>query len=328
MSKKVSIAAILAGVAGIASAQTNVTVYGILDTGLAVSNGGPNGQQVSVANGVSTNSRLGFKGTEKLNNDLSVNFVLEAAIAVDTGGTDKDNLLFGRESWVGLQSKKLGMIAIGRQYTPIYKTLTALDPFANNFGGAAGRLMKAETGGTRASNTVTYSSPVMGGFDTKLFYAAGEQPGDTAKARQLAASVGYESGRLALRVAHHQTNNATATDSSGTTLYMAKYDFGVAIGSIGYGVSHGMKTTDERDLLLGVTVPLGPHKFMANYIRKNDRATSTDFDANQVAMAYAYSLSKRTALYAAYARLDNIRFTTTKFGTGPREFDMGIRHSF
>jgi predicted porin len=328
MKHKVCIAALLAGFAGAASAQNNVTIYGTLDAGVAVSNGGPNGQQVSVANGMSTNSRLGFKGIEKLSSDLSVKFVLEAAVAVDTGATDKENLLFGRESWIGLESKKLGMIAFGRQYTPIYKTLTALDPFANNFGGAAGRLMKDETGGTRASNTVTYSSPVVGGFDTKAFYAAGEQPGDAAKARQAGASIGFTAGPLALRMAHHHTNNATATDESTSTLYMAKYDFGFAIGSVGYGVNKGMKGARDRDVLLGVTVPMGRHQLMANYIRKDDRAVKTDFDANQVAVAYAYSLSKRTALYAAYARLSNINFTTTKFGTGPRELDFGVRHSF
>jgi predicted porin len=328
MKQKVCIAAILAGFAGIASAQSDVTIYGIVDAGVAVSNGGPNGQQTSVASGMGNSSRIGFKGSEKLSGDLSVKYVLEAAVGVDTGITDKDNLLFGRESWVGFDSKKLGMVAIGRQYTPIYKTLTALDPFSNNYGGASGRLMKGETGGTRVSNAVTYSSPVVGGFDTKLFYSAGEVPGDSAKSRQVAAALGYQSGRLTLRAAHHQTNNASATDRSKSTLYMAKYDFGLAIGSVGYGVNKGMKDVNDRDVLVGITVPMGKHKVMATWIRKDDRAAKTDFDAHQVAVAYNYNLSKRTFLYTAYARMSNMKFNTTKFGSGPREVDLGIRHAF
>jgi predicted porin len=329
MNHKVCIAALLAGFAGAAAAQTSsLTIYGIVDAGIAVSSGGPGGRVVSVANGMSTNSRFGLKGGEKLSSDTAVRFVLEGAIAVDTGGTDKDNLLFGREAWVGLDSKRFGSVAVGRQYTPIYKTLTQVDPFANNFGGAAGRLMKAETGGVRTSNALTYTTPAMKGFDAVVSYTAGEVAGDSEKNRQMGAAIGYKRGPLTLRVAHQQIDNATATDESDATLYMAKYDFGFAVGSIGYGVSKGMKTTDERDLLLGVTVPFGKHKVMANYIRKDDRAAADMFDAEQVALAYMYSLSKRTALYAAYSRLSNTRFTTTKFGTGPREIDIGIRHSF
>jgi predicted porin len=328
MNYKVFFAAMLAGCAGAASAQSQVSVYGILDAGLAIANGGPGGSVTNVASGMSQSSRFGFKGSENLGGGWSVRFVLEAALALDTGGTDKENLLFGREAWVSLDSKQWGSVALGRQYTPIYKTLTAVDPFANNYGGAAGRLMKAETGGTRTPNTATYASPVVGGFDAKLSYAAGEVAGDSEKARQFGASVGYQAGKLALRVAHQQVNNATASDRSDSTLYMVKYDFGLATGSIGYGVNEGMKGADERDLLIGVTVPLGKHKVMASYIRKDDRAATTDFDADQVALAYNYSLSKRTIVYAAYARMSNINFTTTKFGNGPRELDLGLRHAF
>jgi predicted porin len=328
MNHKVTIAAILAAFTGVASAQPQVSLYGILDSGLAIGSGGPNGRTTEVASGMSQSSRFGFKGGEDLGNGLAVRFVLEGALAVDTGGTDKENLLFGREAWVSLDSKQWGSVALGRQYTPIYKTLTAVDPFGNNYGGAAGRLMKAETGGTRTPNTVTYTSPTFAGFDATLAYAAGEVAGDTAKSRQLGASLGYQAGKLALRVAHHQVNNATATDRSDSTLYMAKYDFGVATGSIGYGVNDGMKGAEDRDLLLGVTVPLGKHKVMASYIRKDDRSVKTDFDANEVSVAYNYSLSKRTVVYTAYARMSNSKFATTKFGAGPRELDLGLRHSF
>jgi predicted porin len=328
MRLNITIAAILAAFAGVASAQSQVAIYGILDSGLALSSGGPGGRVSQVESGISQSSRFGFKGSEELGGGWTVRFVLEAALGLDTGGTDKENLLFGREAWVSLDSKQWGSVALGRQYTPIYKTLIAVDPFANNYGGAAGRLMKAETGGTRTPNTVTYATPTIAGLDAKLSYTAGEVAGDTEKSRQLGASIGYQAGKLALRVAHHQVNNASATDRSDSTLYMAKYDFGIATGSIGYGVNEGMKGAEDRDLLLGVIVPLGKHKVMASYIRKDDRSTKTDFDANEVSVAYNYSLSKRTILYTAFARMSNSKFATTKFGTGPREFDLGLRHSF
>jgi predicted porin len=109
---------------------------------------------------------------------------------------------------------------------------------------------------------------------------------------------------------------------------MAKYDFGVVAGSIGYGVNDGMKGAKDRDLLLGVTVPFGQHKVIPSFIRKDDRCASTGFDVNQVSVAYNYSLSKRTMAYAAYTLMSNTNFATTRLGTGPRELDLGLRHSF
>jgi predicted porin len=330
MKHKVCIAAILSGFASIASAQvgSSVTIYGVLDSGLAVTGGDPKGSTTKVASGVSQSSRLGFKGSEDLGNGLSVRYVLESGILVDTGASDQNGTLFGREASVSLVSNKFGAIGLGRQYTPIYKTLTVVDPYGNNYGGAAGRLMKAETGGTRMDNSVTYTTPTVAGFDAKLAYGFGEVAGDSEKLRQIGGVVGYQNGPLVLRVAHHQTNNASATDRAKTTLWMAKYDFGFASGSVGYGVNKGLKDVDNRDLLLGVSVPLGQHKLMASYIRKDDRSSLSNYDANEVSVAYNYQLSKRTALYAAYARLSNTNFTTTKFGTGPREFDLGLRHTF
>jgi hypothetical protein len=66
---------------------------------------------------------------------------------------------------------------------------------------------------------------------------------------------------------------------------------------------------------------------MATFIRKKDRAT-TNLSANQIALAYTYSLSKRTALYAAASTLTNNRFTGSKFGPGDTEYDAGIKLTF
>jgi predicted porin len=66
---------------------------------------------------------------------------------------------------------------------------------------------------------------------------------------------------------------------------------------------------------------------MATFIRQKDRAT-TNLSANQVALTYTYSLSKRTTLYAAASELSNIRFARLKFGPGDTEYDVGIKHTF
>jgi predicted porin len=310
-----------------AYAQTNVSIYGIVDTGLVFARGGAAGSETKLESGVSTGSRLGFRGTEDLGGGLSAIFTLEAGILADTGGLDQGGLMFGRQAFVGVKGGA-GTVTLGRQYTPIYSTLLIADPFGNNYGGASGQLMSDEKAGTRTNNTVMYASPVISGFDAQVAYRFGEVAGNTSASRQTGFAAGYANGPLTLRLAYNRTDNATATDEAKNTLLVGRYDFGVATGSIGYGINKGMGTVDSHDLLLGVKVPFGAHTVMATYIRKDDRSAANRFDAHQSALAYNYALSKRTAFYAAYAKLSNTRFTRTKFGSGDSEFDIGIRHTF
>jgi predicted porin len=311
-----------------AHAQTNVQIYGLIDSAIVVESGGPKGSATKIESGVSNGSRIGFKGTEDLGGGTSAIFLLESGILLDTGASDQNGLLFGRQAYVGLRRKGLGTVTLGRQYTPIYQTLTLIDPSANNYGGAAGQLMAGEKAGTRQNNMVKFASEEAGGVSGELSYSAGEVAGNVAASRSIGGSLTYVRGGLTTRVAYNRTNNATATDRARNTLAIAKYDFGVLTAGIGYGINKGMGTIDTRDTIAALTIPFGRHKVMATYINKADRAPSHKFGAHQYAGTYLYSLSKRTSLYAAYARLSNTNFTTTKFGTGNRELDLGIKHTF
>lgn len=311
-----------------ASAQTSVTIYGIVDTGLVSESGGPKGSAIKLESGVSTSSRLGFRGSEDLGSGLSAIFTLEMGFLADTGALDNTgNVLFNRQSFVGLKGP-VGAITMGRQYTPIYSTLLIADPLGNNYGGASGQLMSGEKAGTRMNNTVMYASPDLNGFNAQAAYGFGEVPGDNEKSRQIGFAAGYAKGPATIKVAYNRTNNATATDSAKNTLVVGRYDFGMVAASLGYGINKGLGKIDSRDLLLGVSVPFGAHTVMATYIRKDDKSAANTLDVHQVAAAYNYALSNRTSLYAAYAKLSNTHFTTTKFGTGDKELDIGIRHTF
>lgn len=326
MKRLIFCAGTLAAVIAPAYAQMNVNIYGIVDTGIVVAKGGAAGTEVKLASGISNGGRIGFRGTEDLGGGLTALFTLENGLLLDTGAADQGGLLFGRQAFVGLKGSS-GTVTLGRQYTPIYQTLTAVDPFSNNFGGASGRLMSGETAGTRMNNTVLYESPKLNGFSGVLAYGFGEVPGDTSRSRQLGYSATYEAGPLFLRGAFNRTTNATATDDARNTLYIAKYNFGALTGSFGYGVNKGPALVDSRDYIAGVTVPMDRSTVMATFIHKSDRA-GTNLSANQVAVAYTYALSKRTSLYAAASKLSNTRFTTSKFGAGDTEYDAGLRHAF
>ena len=63
----------------VASAQTNVQLYGVLDAAISSQDvGGPDGRTTVVNSGNQSSSRFGFRGTEDLGNGLKAIFNLEA----------------------------------------------------------------------------------------------------------------------------------------------------------------------------------------------------------------------------------------------------------
>lgn len=357
--KKTMLALMLGALAGTAAAQSNVTVYGIVDMAVVRESGGVGAAASStkLTSGVEAGSRLGFKGNEDLGGGLSAIFLLESGFQADTGAMGQGGLLFGRQAYVGLQSKEAGTLTLGRQYTPQYLAVAAVDPFGSGTAGDTKNLM-ASTGNSasRMDNAVKYASPMVNGFNAEVVYGVGEVAGDSTAQRQFGGSVAYTNGPLVVRLAHHNRNNDTATlkntSSAKNTVLTALYDFGAAKAHFAYGVDKGMNSALPRNLnnpfgyavaptpsidssvvLLGVTVPQGFGTWIGSYIRKNDK-TSFNQDAAQLAAGYRYYLSKRTDLYGVYAYIRNKNGagytvgSAIEGGTGNRGLNLGIRHIF
>lgn len=111
-----------------ACAQSNVTLYGILDIGMSHASDVGGGSQSLVGSGVMQGSRLGFKGAEDLGGGLSAVFVLEQGLVLNSGALGQGGLAFGRQSWVGLSDRSLGTLSLGRQYDFMWDSLV---PFTN-----------------------------------------------------------------------------------------------------------------------------------------------------------------------------------------------------
>src|SRR5471032_1198970 len=229
---KTMLALTLSALAGTAAAQSNVTVYGIVDMALVRESGGTGAAASStkLTSGVESGSRLGFKGSEDLGNGMAAIFLLENGFQADTGAMGQGGLLFGRQAYVGLQSKTAGTLLLGRQYTPQYLAVAAIDPFGSGTAGDTKNLM-ATTGNSasRMDNTVKYISPVVNGFSGEVVYGAGEVAGDNSAGRQLGGMLTYAVGNLTLRLASHYRNNDTATvntSSARNSVLTALYDFG------------------------------------------------------------------------------------------------------
>lgn len=329
MKKSLLALAVIGSFAGSASAQTNVSIYGVVDAGIVLEKGGAAGSVSKLTSGVASASRIGFRGTEDLGGGLSANFVLENGFNEDTGALT-GGLLFGRQAYVGLKGE-FGATNFGRQYTPHYLVSAAADPFGNGMAGRFTNLMA--NSGVRMDNTVKYTSPTVGGFSGELAYGFGEVAGNTSASRAIGASLNYGAGPLKVGLGYHRLNNAAATDNARNTVIGGTYDFGVAKAHLAYGKNKGTGTVDNNDLLVGATVPFGPHKLLASFIRKDDDS-ALNRDANQWALGYTYALSKRTDFYTAYARINNKRGATftvgnnTEAGSGNKAFNLGVRHTF
>lgn len=61
-------------------------------------------------------SYLRFGGREDLGGGLAAVFRLESGVALDTGGAGSSTKFWNRQSWVGLQLGKAGVVTLGRQF--------------------------------------------------------------------------------------------------------------------------------------------------------------------------------------------------------------------
>lgn len=335
MNKKFFVFTVLAASAAVASAQSNVAVYGVVDAGLVRESGGAAGAITKVGSGVLNGSRLGFKGREDLGGGLAAVFVLESGFLVDTGAMGQGGLLFGRQAFVGLTGD-FGSVSFGRQYSAIDSVLGSTDPFKIGLAGRQNNVV-ASTYVARVDNSLYYKSPTVGGFAADVIYGLGEVAGNSSAKRYAGGSLWYTRGALYARLAQQRLNNASASGAAKITMLAGTYDFGAVKAHLSYAASKtdaaGATTLDNRDVMAGVSLPFGASTVMASYIRKHDNMAAGK-DSSQAAIGYMYDLSKRTALYAAYSTIHNSNGATytvgnaSDAGSGNRAVNLGLRHFF
>ena len=336
-------------------AQSGVTIYGLVDVGMVHESGAAAGSVNKVSSGMSSGSRLGFKGVEDLGAGYAALFLLEAGYQIDDGTLGQGGLLFGRQAYVGLRNP-LGTITLGRQYTAHFDTIVLADPFQSGTVGDAKNLLPS-TGdaNTRMANSIKLATPAWRGVTGEFMYSPGEVAGSNTAGRQFGGAVTYLAGALNLRLGYHYRNNDTATgqtSSARDTLLAATYKVGAVKGHFGYGVDKGVNSsnprnpgnpygyavtpvasTDSTDLLLGLSAVHGPHTWLASYVRKEDR-TVRNQDATQVAIGHRYALSRRTDTYIVLSHIDNrngASYTVghaSDTGTGNQVASVGVRHVF
>ena len=350
--------AILGGSAALACAQTGITTYGVLDAGVVGQSGCGNTCATQVGSGLASESHIGIHGREPVGNGTSAVFALETGVRVDTGRADQHERAFGRQAFVGLAGE-FGAITIGRQYNLQYLALTDVaDPFKGGMAGSAGNLIG---GGRRVDNSVQYYGALARGISAGASYAFKEKVDTSPAGRAWGMTVGLEAGPLTVRAAHQslnavrvQLNSKTSNDNTArNSILAANLRLGWGTAYAAYSLSRGWASsplfnpdnpygaglartasTDSRDVLLGMAVPLsGRTTLLASYIRKDDRDLANQ-DANQAAFGASYAVSRRTDFYAAYSHIENRNgagYTVgnaSARGNGNSAVNIGMRHAF
>ena len=256
--KTLAAVAVLGAFAGSAFAA-NVTMYGVVDTGLGFTSKDKGyGEEINtfdMRSGQNSGVCLGLKGEEDLGNGVKVGFVLENGFDTDDGELGNGGRLFGREAllYVGGDFGELGMgrqgeLASGNGRYGIFGG--KVSPFSTGWSDIAGHKYVMGAGFDRMDNTITYKTPTFAGFNLLAQYSfdknvqavTGVQHGREGSAevdRQYALGATFAAGDLYLAGIVTQTNKQSVTNKqSGTSLgeqddpltvsLGGNYNFGVA----------------------------------------------------------------------------------------------------
>lgn len=279
---------------GSASAQSSVTLYGVLDEGVTYVNssrdGSGNGHSlVALQSGVVQGSRWGLKGSEDLGGGLKTIFQLENGFNVNNGRSGQAGRLFGRQAFVGLASDEWGAVTLGRQYDAIVDYVQPAT-MNGNWGATfshAGDIDNSDNG-FRINNAIKYASPSLSGLRFGGLYALGGASGNST----LSMGASYAGGPLYLSAGYLYAKNPVQQFDDGNWVNPGSDPF--------FGILDN--PSDMQVIGAGGTYDFGPALLGANYTNTRYRNTVGGVPArfDNYELWGQYQLSGAATLVAGY----------------------------
>lgn len=336
--KKPFFAAAIALLCANAHAQSSVTLYGLLDAGVAyVSHAGATANGGNSAfrfgNNLSGN-RWGLRGNEDLGSGSAAVFRLEGGFNIGTGAMAQGGREFGRTAMVGLASTHWGTVTLGRQYDPLLDMVSPLteDGYFGLTFGTPGDVDNYDAS-MRVNNSVKYLSPNIKGFQVEALYGVGGQAGSTGAGQTWGLAAAYARGPLSVAGGYYYADGGSTLGTTGKRTWTSSADspFNTAVNA-GYASAHsvsiarlaaqyqyhtwtgGLGYSHTEYAADGASLFMENARFNSGSAFVNWQATPatklglgynytwlTGADAahyHQVNAAVDYSLSKRTDIYA------------------------------
>jgi len=284
---------------GSSYAQSSVSLYGVIDTSIEVTNPGSSWTP-RMDSGAYRGSRIGLRGAEDIGNGTHILFDLESGFSSADGTLSTAGTLFNRQAWLGVGAR-WGEVRVGRQYSPIYIPFKGqLDAFGS--GTIASGLNNLSKITPYTNNGITYISPNLYGFTTTLM-AALRDSGNGNGLGGTYETFAYRYGPFRISYAHQQTTGTTGLRSNlgGLSYRIGKVTsflsfFNGDNGSAGYH-NDGLSLSARYAVTSGFRASLG-------YTHMRDRSASRN-NADQISAACEYDVSPRVMLYASAAMLHN-----------------------
>lgn len=321
-----SITAALALAGGAAQAQSNVTVFGLLDLSIGQTKAPGGVRNRDVDSGKMTTSHFGLRGSEDLGGGLSAVFRLEHFLRADTGeaGRFTGDSFWSRTASVGLSHKDYGTVNLGRNTTPLFIATINFNPFGDSFGlSPAVRhyfTSGTATGDSAWNDSIVYSSPSIGGL--RVGAAVTTDTTGSGGGRNTGFNLGYAAGPFAAAFVWQdvEKDGATPVQDTRTWQLSGSYQAGFAKLFAQFGKVDNETTGNDYKLAgLGASVPVGAGSVLAYW---GQIKPATGAKRTTLTVGYDHFLSKRTDLYAV-AMSDKISILSSGHG-----YSLGIRHRF
>ncbi|WP_375508940.1 porin [uncultured Caballeronia sp.] len=310
LTKTITIVA-LAAFGSIAHAQSSVTLYGVIDTGLSYVNhdaaGSGSAKRFKYDDGVAQGTRWGLRGTEDLGAGLKTIFVLENGFNTGTGVINQGGAIFGRQAYVGLTKNGIGSLTFGRQYS--FSTDVLGNQYSAGTNTVAGNYAYHindfdQLVNSRINNAVKFSSANFSGVTFGALYGFSNQAGAFSGSAPVDGSVGssraysfglnYALGAFAIGAAYTDITFPTSEVPA----------FPTSIANVVAGGTGGGK--DLRTFGLGTRFQFDRAAIFALYTNTRIEAlagATTALDAVDVGGRYNFTTALSGGLAYTYTRL-------------------------
>jgi predicted porin len=303
------------GLAATAQAQSSVQLYGLMDMSAGQFQTAGTEKVWRADSGNMTTSFIGFKGTEDLGGGMKARFQIEHFLRADIGASGRfdGDAFWARNAFVGLQGS-FGSTQLGRNTTPLFVSTLIFNAIGDSFGfspsirqlftPSTGLGMLPFFGDTGWNNSIAYNSSNYAGLSFNLLANLGEGAAG-ATGKNVGGNVLYFGGPLSGTVAYQQVKNGAfgtpaGFESQDTWQFGGAYDLGLAKLFGQYTRVKTKATVDTSTKLygVGVAVPIGAGKLLAQYGNAKADLGGTDATNKTLTVGYDYNLSKSTDVYA------------------------------
>ena len=346
-------------VAATSHAQSSVTLYGIVDTGVAYYNHAAGGGSFVGVPSITGEvpSRFGLRGSEDLGGGLKALFSLESGFAPGTGTLGYGGRLMGRTANVGL-STSYGTVLLGRQFNMTYYALAYgdiigpslhsfanFDPYVANARSDNSVSYTGKFGGLTVGATYSFGRDAAGPAGPSATNCGGQVPGDYLACKQFTGMLAYEGANYGLAGSYDQMRggkgaSAPLTSSAFTDTHtVVDAYYRVAQARLGAGWVHRIVNAAAASMrsdvyFAGINyVPAPQWSLDAQVSHYIAHGIS---NATLIAARVNYLLSKRTFVYALAGYMVNSQTSAVSVAAGGTVAPgvnqtgamLGIQHRF